>query len=787
MTKRGPTPDFFEGMLLGNGDVGLCVTVRPDALGLHLGKEDSWDLRVSEDHYKHTLHFKDLLKLWERASAEAKRQGKPEMLFLERNIDFFREYTDKVGSSYRKVWPRPWPCGIVWIHWDSRMVEVGRQSLDIGNGLLTIDLDYDNLRGARRSVRVNCFVNYDDGHVAVWTDTEAPFLSLAYYPNIDPQAQLPAVELEVRQKAGFGEFTSYQHFPATAPTPEVPNPPRGEKDSNFFLVGRVHGDWLAEEPARDRAFLRSGKSQAFRLDLVIATPRDNAQNRSYCLESVGRYSAKPAAQIQRASEQSWRKFWSKSAVELADKELERIWYHNQYFLACCLKPGKISPGLFGNWTSGRIGTAWHGDYHMNYNTQQVFWGVFSSNHVEQNLPYVDLVEKLFDYSKNYAREKFGLPGAFYPHTAYPVPSQTIPYPVPPWGYEICETPWTAQGLWWHYLYTLDKDYLKRVYPMIRAATEFLVAYMNRGDDGKYHIIPTVSPENWGFTVDFRLNKDCIIDLALTEFILDATLQASQVLGVDADLRARWKEVRANIAPYPKAKGPFGEVWLDVVDGPVEYVFNVPITMAPVFPGEQVGIGLGEPHREIAERTVRTARLEGGNDLVYQPLIRARMGLLDMDWFKKEVRYCLLPNGTCFDRTRQIGGRYRDSTHPDYMGRMGIWIENLSLPAVLNESMMQSYSGTIRLFPNTKGLGPARFHNMRAAGAFLVSAAYDGQKVTAATIRSEKGAPCKLASPWGAAAMKVIRADNGKTITATRAKDAIAFPTEPGASYRVEPA
>ena len=36
-----PTPNFFEGMLLGNGDIGLCVTVRPDALGLHLGKEDS--------------------------------------------------------------------------------------------------------------------------------------------------------------------------------------------------------------------------------------------------------------------------------------------------------------------------------------------------------------------------------------------------------------------------------------------------------------------------------------------------------------------------------------------------------------------------------------------------------------------------------------------------------------------------------------------------------------------------------------------------------------------------
>ncbi|MGH9403259.1 MAG: twin-arginine translocation signal domain-containing protein, partial [Terriglobia bacterium] len=49
--KDAPTPNFFEGMLLGNGDVGLCVTVRPDGLGLHIGKNDCWDIRVSEDNY----------------------------------------------------------------------------------------------------------------------------------------------------------------------------------------------------------------------------------------------------------------------------------------------------------------------------------------------------------------------------------------------------------------------------------------------------------------------------------------------------------------------------------------------------------------------------------------------------------------------------------------------------------------------------------------------------------------------------------------------------------------
>ena len=72
------------------------------------------------------------------------------------------------------------------------------------------------------------------------------------------------------------------------------------------------------------------------------------------------------------------------------------------------------------------------------------------------------------------------------------------------------------------------------------------------------------------------------------------------------------------------KGPYGEVWLDILNAPAEHVYNVPITLAPVFPGEQVGIARSTAQLEMARRTARTVRLEGGNDLVYQPLIRARL-------------------------------------------------------------------------------------------------------------------------------------------------------------------
>ena len=72
----------------------------------------------------------------------------------------------------------------------------------------------------------------------------------------------------------------------------------------------------------------------------------------------------------------------------------------------------------------------------------------------------ELVHFLLPLSRRWAREYYGLRGAYFPHSAYPVEMSIMPYPVPTWGWEICETPWTVQSLWWHYLYTQDKGFLE---------------------------------------------------------------------------------------------------------------------------------------------------------------------------------------------------------------------------------------------------------------------------------------------------------------------------------------
>ena len=43
-----PVPGFFEGALLGNSALGVVVTTRPDAICLHFGHNNVWDIRIAE-------------------------------------------------------------------------------------------------------------------------------------------------------------------------------------------------------------------------------------------------------------------------------------------------------------------------------------------------------------------------------------------------------------------------------------------------------------------------------------------------------------------------------------------------------------------------------------------------------------------------------------------------------------------------------------------------------------------------------------------------------------------
>ena len=174
---------------------------------------------------------------------------------------------------------------------------------------LTIDLEHHEPQETRsRQIRITVFVHAEAGQISVSTDAEAPFLSLAYYPNIEPEAKLPPPELDAVTEMGGVRFTAHQHFPATAPSEQNPNPSNSDLDRSFFLCGRLLGEWTVQELAesqrqlkemasaapdtytryaqRPRVFCRSARKQPFRLDLALATTRDARDNRNFAMKEV---------------------------------------------------------------------------------------------------------------------------------------------------------------------------------------------------------------------------------------------------------------------------------------------------------------------------------------------------------------------------------------------------------------------------------------------------------------------------------------------------------------------
>lgn len=768
MVYSKPAPDFFEGALLGNGGMGVVVTTRPDAIVLRFGHNNVWDIRIAENNREKLGTFQAVFD---------KVKQIPATLNNLTDDPWYNAYNRMSGENYSKPYPRPFPCGSVLLGFDRRKLQLLGHELDISNGLCRVKL----LTSDKKLLFLNVFTDMQEDRL--WmelTDEKGSpqrnlFDRIKIMPDPSTPGEFPKYQISETPDAGTMAFRQVLpgHEPENGTKQATPS-----KDKAFSLTlttnQQLHKKsrmtWNGTYETMGQLEAEINENQAF---IACVSLKEGLNSE---VAAIPGQLQKITTERLKASfsrnEQVWTDYWSKSAVKLQDTFLEQVWYRNLYFLNCAVKAGITCPGLFANWSYNNIGTAWHGDYHMNYNTQQPFWVTFSSNHLEKNLPYVSLIESLMPVSRSWAKEYYNLPGAYFPHSAYPVEMTMNPYPIPDWGWEISETPWAVQGLWWHYLYSGDKQFLKaRTYEPLKAAVEFLVAYMKRPEarggerwkDDKFHIFPTVPPELYGLRPGFKYNYDSNVDLSLTKFAFHAFKEAVHVLRIASKEKKLLHEIDKILAAFPDypltQSEKYGKIFVSVPEEHDQVVYNVPNALFTVFPGEDHGLHSDSSTFKLLQNTYKNQQNEGGNDLVFINLQAARIGMLDLEEFKRQINYCLLPNGTATDMVMQTGGRYNDQSDFSYMSKMGIWFENFALPAVVNECLVQGYNGTIRLFPNWPKDKDASFNNLRTAGAFLVTAAQQDGIVTAVKIISEKGNPLHIILPW----------KNGYVVTASGRK------------------
>lgn len=770
-----PVPGFFEGALLGNGALGVVVTTRPDAICLHFGHNNVWDIRIAENNKEKIGTFEEIF-----SKAQTTLTGLPSIY----HSPEFSEYLAVTSENYRKPYPRPFPCGTLLLGFDRREVELLGHTLDISNGLCTVRL---LKAGKKLNLKIFTDMNKDKVWLSLTDDNDHPvsscFNRICLIADPSTPNDIPRYQIHEQENSlGY-----YQRLPYLEP--HLYNMQEGHPKDKAFALNLTTNVPLVKGQRTTTLGIKEDLADMERYPGISKMPFYATVSLQEGLATDSRLFSLPEEKTtaenyitaQNASMQKWSEFWKRSGISLSDNYLEEIWYRNLYFLNCSVKAGVTCPGIFANWSYANIGTAWHGDYHLNYNTQQPFWVTFSSNHLDKNMAYVDLVYHLLLVSRAWARDYYNMRGAFFPHSAYPVDMNMHPYPVPDWGWEVFETPWMVQGLWWHYLYSGDTGFLKeKAFTPIKDAVMFLVDYMSRQDakgkqwgDDKYHIFPSVPPELYGLQPDFKFNYDTQIDIALSKFIFKAYLEAIQILKIEKQekqLSGQVTDILSHMPDYPTYHSPeYGEIYVSVPGETDQIVYNVPANMTHVFPGEEYGLDSPEDVKQRLKNTYHAHQNEGGNDIVFINLQAARMGLLDLEKFKRQVHYATLPNQTVTDAVLQTGGRYNDQTDFLYMGNMGIWFENFALPAVINECLMQSYNGTIVLFPNWDRQKDASFTSLRARGAFLVDATLKDKEIIRVSIISEKGNICMVRNPWKGKKVCLSRKDKKEILSGDELK------------------
>ena len=785
-----------DGLLLGNGDLSVSVYQSADCIVWRLGKGDVWDRRLDRSDDPKPPHIREIAHGIEVEGWKCGPYGGPvEATRGTKNPKRMKELCVGSPPSYRsRPYPCPKPVGELAMHLPPDLMGMRiRQRLVIEEATLHVTCSWPS--GVE--VEVECFIPPSPNALVVhWTvknwgpatrTGNKPPVWFSLYRWADPTVQEFAARFFASCRHGtFRTMSSPKATPLPAPTVRADrgvhfveqtfHPEPTFPDGFCCLMApfapgtaMASADTGASGEARLHLLPQADAAEGW-LAVAVATSSDEGGHIAGLRRTRAQLGAKPVPTMQQwttDTREAAKAFWAKSAVRIADPLLESLWYETLHARRCTTRRGKTPPGLFLPSTVQDY-SHWHGDYHTNYNYQEPFWGDYTANHLDVGDAYFAGVDFMLPIGRKLARDYYGCRGVFIQLTQYPIAAQDDPLGAVPMGRMAYMTGWIANQYWWRYLYTMDTDWLRSAgYPVIRDCALFYTDFLKKGDDGLYHAFPSNQGED-GFSGDPKQYTDRTQVMRHARYCLRAAILASEALGTDAELRAQWRDRLDHCAgdngrPPVKLEGLAGHCY---AANPPEFGTGRPPRPQPAEPK-------GKPWP--APTTASSTWYFGQYPWMMMQRLRGSHFIAERDLpvFRKLVERWRHPNGLIWG---MAVANY---------GRSGAWTESLGVLAPLQEMMLQSWDGALRIFPAwPRGLD-ARFESFRAEGAFLVSAAWSKGQVTELKVLSEKGQPCRLYVPW-AAGMKVTD-DAGRPIeVGADPYGRASFATRPGATYVLAP-